>query len=328
MTAIHIDGVRVLPPDAGQVYLQPSGRVTVKLTAAQTTRGAFGAWETVVPSGARGVPPHAHQREAIVFYVLSGRMTLLTEEGARYIPEGGCVYLPKGTLYTFRNDGSQPLKTLNFAFPGGFESFFAERAAPEAVGKAADLAVTAADLARIANRYGIQFSGQALPEGLFDPPRVIAAGSPEQYGVAGGRLTFLVPSDTTRDAYTLIESIMPPMGGMPVPHRHQHEDETFYVLEGEITFTLPDGRTEIGTAGTMVYSPRGTVHAFQNRSDRPARMLSLITPGANMERFFRTIGRPAPSDAELERAATPPSPEVIERIVTVSATHGIELVSL
>ena len=77
----------------------------------------------------------------------------------------------------------------------------------------------------------------------------------------------------------LVESELPPGGGFPVPHWHEDLYEVFYVLEGEIDYLL--GRQwRCAPAGTTVFIPAGTVHAFRNSSGRPARQLVAGPPGA------------------------------------------------
>jgi mannose-6-phosphate isomerase-like protein (cupin superfamily) len=78
-------------------------------------------------------------------------------------------------------------------------------------------------------------------------------------------------------------AIVPPNGGPP-PHIHQHEDETFYVLDGSPTFRLGDDEVVAGP-GDFVNVPKGVVHGFRNASDQPLRMILTFTP-AGMERFF------------------------------------------
>ena len=66
--------------------------------------------------------------------------------------------------------------------------------------------------------------------------------------------------------------------GETVPlHRHEHDVESFYVLEGEITFFVGD-RPGVRTArGAFVHVPGGTVHGFRVESET-ARYLILTTP--------------------------------------------------
>ncbi|MGI8558083.1 MAG: cupin domain-containing protein [Solirubrobacteraceae bacterium] len=70
----------------------------------------------------------------------------------------------------------------------------------------------------------------------------------------------------------VVEGELPPGGGFQVPHWHEDLDEVFYVLEGEIEFLL-DGKWRRAPAGSTVFVPAGSVHAFRNASDRTARQL-------------------------------------------------------
>jgi uncharacterized cupin superfamily protein len=72
----------------------------------------------------------------------------------------------------------------------------------------------------------------------------------------------------------VIEGELPPGGGFQVPHWHEDLDEVFYVLDGEIEFLL-DGHWQRVGAGSTVFVPAGSVHAFRNPGDRPARQLVI-----------------------------------------------------
>jgi uncharacterized cupin superfamily protein len=62
---------------------------------------------------------------------------------------------------------------------------------------------------------------------------------------AGGDVyRFLATGEDTGGNYTLWEAIVPPGGGPP-PHVHSREEEGFYVLEREITFTVNGERTSL-----------------------------------------------------------------------------------
>jgi len=79
--------------------------------------------------------------------------------------------------------------------------------------------------------------------------------------------------------FGLIESELPPGGGFRVAHWHEDLDEAFYVLEGEVEFLI-NGEWCRATPGSTVFNPAGTVHAFRNVSERPARLLVVGPPGA------------------------------------------------
>jgi quercetin dioxygenase-like cupin family protein len=100
----------------------------------------------------------------------------------------------------------------------------------------------------------------------------------------GGQEVFIkVAGADTNDALCCMLHTVPPMTGPPL-HQHQHEDELFYVLEGELTFEV-DGKRTVAKAGTTLFAPRLTVHAFQNLSQSPARVFITLVPGG-LDRMF------------------------------------------
>ena len=81
----------------------------------------------------------------------------------------------------------------------------------------------------------------------------------------------------TGNTFSQIE-IDDPRGSGPPLHVHHNEDETFYVLEGEVTIFVGDERIDL-EAGDYCFGPRGIPHAYLVRSER-ARMLVTISPRA------------------------------------------------
>src|SRR5213079_1739227 len=114
--------------------------------------------------------------------------------------------------------------------------------------------------------------------------------------VVGDVYRFLATGAETNGKYALWEAIVPPGGGPP-PHVHSREEEGFYILEGEITFLVGDKHL-VAKAGTFANMPVGTLHAFKNESDRPARMLISVAP-AGLERMFFEFGVPLPAGAQM-----------------------------
>jgi mannose-6-phosphate isomerase-like protein (cupin superfamily) len=60
-------------------------------------------------------------------------------------------------------------------------------------------------------------------------------------------------------------------------HVHDDEDDSFYILDGELTFLLAEGEVVAGP-GTFVLVPPGVPHGFRNDTDRPVRMLNVHAP--------------------------------------------------
>src|SRR5713101_6517519 len=84
--------------------------------------------------------------------------------------------------------------------------------------------------------------------------------------VVGDVYRFLATGEDTNGKYALWEALVPPGGG-PLPHVHSREEEGFYILEGEITFTIGDNRL-VASAGMFANMPAGTPHSFKNESSR------------------------------------------------------------
>jgi len=61
------------------------------------------------------------------------------------------------------------------------------------------------------------------------------------------------------------------------PHRHDRHDLTVVILEGWGTMKIGDQERRVGQ-GSIVYVPRGTVHAFRNLSDAPATAYAVYSP--------------------------------------------------
>src|SRR5947209_5108561 len=137
--------------------------------------------------------------------------------------------------------------------------------------------------------------------------------------VVGDVYRFLATGEDTNGKYALLEALVGPGGGPP-PHVHSREEEGFYVLEGEITFTV-NGERVVATAGTFANMPVGTPHSFKNETDRPARMLISVAP-AGLEQMFFEFGVPLP---EGSTTALPPTKEEIEKLLAVAPRYGIEI---
>jgi mannose-6-phosphate isomerase-like protein (cupin superfamily) len=91
-----------------------------------------------------------------------------------------------------------------------------------------------------------------------------------------GNVEFLARSaDTPRFNLAVIE-IAPQRGGPPA-HRHRDEDDSFYVLSGELTFTV-EGEEVVAGPGTFVLVPPGVEHTFRNDGDEPVRMVNVHAP--------------------------------------------------
>src|SRR6516225_7917849 len=135
---------------------------------------------------------------------------------------------------------------------------------------------------------------------------------------SGHLMTFLATGQETQGQFALIEAVAR-RGNVPPPHIHHREDETFYVLEGEVAVSV-GGRTIKGTAGTTFFLPRDVPHSFTIESEQ-SRMLILLTP-AGLEEWFKEFSVPAPA-MTLPPAEEPAYGEV-QRMLEAAPRYGIE----
>ena len=140
---------------------------------------------------------------------------------------------------------------------------------------------------------------QALKSQTVRPQvQILAPADGEKLNVMG---TPLVVKSGDPSAPFIVEHPIPP--GFHVPmHFHEAEDESFYVLEGEVTFECDDGIAHVGPGG-FVHCPRGARHGFRNETDRPARALVVASAGGGLGPMFREFDRTVKSGAALTPAA-------------------------
>jgi len=122
-------------------------------------------------------------------------------------------------------------------------------------------------------------------------------------------------SAQTGGAFALIEDHLPAGRATPY-HVHRHEDETFYLLDGEFTFFSGTHRFTAG-AGATIFLPRNIPHGF--RADTAGRMLILTVPGG-FDSFVAEAGEPAAAHT----LPTPKQPD-FARLTTLAAKYQIEI---
>jgi quercetin dioxygenase-like cupin family protein len=128
---------------------------------------------------------------------------------------------------------------------------------------------------------------------------------------------FLATGEQTANAFALIDERAERGASVPL-HLHAQDMESFYVLEGEITFYIGEQHRVRATAGAFVHLPAGTVHGFRIESET-ARYLILTTPRHGD--FYRAITLPS-------REGGQPPLESIEgaKIKQAGQEYGISVV--
>jgi quercetin dioxygenase-like cupin family protein len=142
----------------GPAYWLAGDTYTVK-TSAGSTGGVLGLVEASIPPGS-GPPPHCHSREDETFYLLSGSLEIRGDDDIVLAAAGDVVFLPSGTVHSFRNIGVDAARALIIITPAGFEGFFVDAGAPAESGVSAP-PPGPAELARVvavAPGYGVELT--------------------------------------------------------------------------------------------------------------------------------------------------------------------------
>jgi quercetin dioxygenase-like cupin family protein len=140
--------------DAPPLYFL--GLPTILRATGQTTNGAFGLVEQVLPPGFAS-PYHTHQLEDEAFYVLEGEMAFVIDGQWTQARAGTFLFGPRNIPHGFKVLGDQPARLLLLCAPGGFEQFVLDMSEP---------APAPPDMARlmaVAAKYQIDIHGP-LPE--------------------------------------------------------------------------------------------------------------------------------------------------------------------
>ena len=136
----------------------------------------------------------------------------------------------------------------------------------------------------------------------------------------GALMDFKALTEETGGQYWAVEGLADKHMAVPL-HSHSREDEIWFVLEGEIAFTLGE-QVIMGGPGTFVYIPRYTPHTFQVRSGT-ARWFGFGL-GGNLDQWFFETGEPAKSMTLPPPPAEPPSAAAIEAITASLKVYGTD----
>lgn len=170
-------------------------------------------------------------------------------------------------------------------------------------------------------------SDPSLSDKSDSPPRGALVRKPGQgrtVAVVGDVYRFLATGDETDGKFAMWEALVPPGGGPP-PHVHSREEESFYVLEGEITFRYhtDDGaeKTLVAGPGMFAAMPIGVPHSFKNERATPAKMILSVAP-AGLEQMFFDVGTTL---ADGATTAAPPTKAEIDKLIALAPNYGVEL---
>ena len=136
------------------------GSLLTFLAESKDNRTAFTLIEVFLKPG-NEPPPHVHEREDELFYVLEGEMDVYVGKEVFNVGAGECLFLPKLKPHTFIAR-SPKLRNLALFVPGGLEGCFRARSSPaeklELPTEAATYSTSNLEpVARAFEEYGVRF---------------------------------------------------------------------------------------------------------------------------------------------------------------------------
>ena len=132
--------------------------------------------------------------------------------------------------------------------------------------------------------------GQSLTPNSPSPIHPVLSGEDrldEAHSLGITSIAFKVLTRDTNNELFIIEHTTRQKGGPP-RHIHPHQDEWFYVIEGEFLFEVGHDRVTLRPGGSIL-APRNLPHAWAFVGNNGGRMLISYTPAGKMEAFFREV---------------------------------------
>ena len=99
---LHTLPFTFVQPSEGETVFLGTLTATVKIPST-ATYGAVALVEHTLAAGFLGAPPHRHQREDEISYVLEGELTVQLDDQIEAVSAGRYILKPRGIMHTFWN---------------------------------------------------------------------------------------------------------------------------------------------------------------------------------------------------------------------------------
>lgn len=127
----------------------------------------------------------------------------------------------------------------------------------------------------------------------------------------------------TGGAYCVIEASLAPGIGVP-RHTHTREDESYYVLSGELELIV-EGKVFVLRAGDSLMAPHDIPHQIRNSGSIENQYLVIFSP-SGLDEFLMATALPAPDNAaaptEQQLQAGDPS-IAIQNVHKLATEYGV-----
>ena len=262
-----------------------AGTTMTVLVPGQATGGAFTVLHVIKPSGC-STPPHSHDAETELPYVLAGTLRVETEGRRTSVGIGECVKLPPGRPHRLFNESGADVREFLLCAPAQFDRFIAAAGTPVAH-RAQPTAMTDEDRKRLvtkASEFGIQLLASATPQGVAHRPALYER---ESLDVPGMHIEVLARLGNTATDLVLLRGLLAPESSLTLSG--DGDPGCLFVIGGEVEVAPADAsRTweRLGPEEAMAIDP-AVRHHVRARGTTPVGLLMVAT--ARRMRSFVTV---------------------------------------
>lgn len=158
---------------------------------------------------------------------------------------------------------------------------------------------------------------------LFTTPLHSTPSDDNTYHFFAEKASVLVRGKDTNGKYCVVEITEPPHEGPPL-HIHEHDEETFFVLKGEVTFYIGD-KVIHAKEGDFIRAPKGIPHRFKAGATELKMVVTAYPSG--FDSFVEELGIKVPKDAPLPEVK-PPTPEEINYLLEIGKRYNLTFPNL
>jgi quercetin dioxygenase-like cupin family protein len=213
------------------------------------------------PAHEDGPERHIHKTHTDAFYVLGGEVSFRVGPDEEHVVRGTAgtfIAAPAGVVHTFANESSEEVTFLNIHAPN---AGFADMLRARRDGRHRDAE-------RFDQHPPPADGGRPLEEAIISLPG-------EGEAIPGEHRDFIVKAELPE--LEVIEFMCDPDFGPVDPHVHPDKIDSFFVIEGELEFTLEDETVRVGP-GSLVAALPGARHGFRNPGPGRARFVNIHAP--------------------------------------------------
>jgi len=280
---------------SGKVYPRDLVQSELKLSG-DMTDGRYNFIDEIWKPGFV-VRPHFHVEHSEIFFLLAGQVEWTVNGETHALGEGDAVFIPPDTVHAVKVMGNTDVRTLMIYEPGDYEEHLdEEQQYTPAQRKQQDV------IDRMRANFDFNLAGPDVLAAIRPAAAVPAAArhpAPSVRSVAAtpqpnrprfafkGKGEIFTPELETSEVklsaadtdgrFSLLDETWRPGMAVP-PHFHRRHAETFFVISGQVEWTV-GGETRVMGPGDLVYIPPDTVHTVKVVGNVPQRSLMLYEPG-------------------------------------------------